>query len=422
MRASILLALLLVFFPLFCYPAGLRESADYEGRGYSLEFYYYDNETVYRSAQQIPEHSLNQIGPEGTRLISGGQTEVRYIPNSFYIFNDNDDGLILQILGGASYNLEKIVNEAREQHYSISGREPPDDFNPRWRAARMFDNILYTYNGVYWNDANNEYVLVDVSSGIPSVYILESENLRNYSITALSDPNTWIMLLDSTMNFVIDADRAYIIRYSGEVLQFAAGNHSLLFERTVSWRDCVISGWNGGERVFVDGETVAAYDFSTGAVRHMGKKVENVRFDMLMMRRSYLYEDEEGRRFVVESKSGKAYPAPEENFYDFGHFAKGYSYEEENRRYGVVCLFEDGVLKRKLILYGDAIRAASSLVIIGDKIYISGYLLAFTLDLNTGQVLSAFNARYSNRTKIDVHIFPFAESDIVYTHTIDYGR
>ena len=230
------------------------------GREYSLEFYIYDHTAIYLSAEQITERSLHQTGSEGTRLINGGQTEVRYSPNAFYVFNaygeNYSEDLILQTTEGASFNLNEIINEAREQHYSKSGREKPNDFNPGWHIARIFGKVLYAYNRVYWDEAKNEYALVDISAGKPSVYILETDNLKIGSMTALYEPHTWISLLDDAMDFVIDSEKAYLIRNSGEVLQFAVREHSLQFEKTVSWRDCIIPGWNGGERVFVNGETV----------------------------------------------------------------------------------------------------------------------------------------------------------------------
>jgi hypothetical protein len=392
---------------------------DARGREYSLEFYNYDYIPIYLSAQQINERSLHQTGSEGTRLINGRQTEVLYSPNVFYIFNAYDEGLILQTTDGASFNIDEIINEAREQYYSKIGREKPNNFNPGWHIARIFGKVLYAYNRVYWDEANSEYALVNISAN-PSVYILETDNLKIGSMTALYEPYTWISLLNNAMDFFIDSEKAYLIRNSGEVLQFAVREHSLQFEETVSWRDCIIPGWNSGERVFVNGETVEVYDFSTGTVRPLGKKVEIPHLHI--EGRNYLYEDEAGRRFVVEAESGSAYPEPEEEFHNFALFENGYIYADKDGHFYTVCLFEDGVLKRKLVLSGSAM-GDFSFSIYGDKIYIGRYLLAFTIDINTAQVSSAFNSIYSGRNAdIYVYIFPFAADDIVYTYTIDYGK
>ena len=397
---------------------------DARGREYSLEFYNYNHVAIYLSAQRITERSLHQTGSGGTRLVNDGQTEVRYSPNAFYVFKAYGENyrkdLILQITEGASFNLNGIINEAREQYYSKSGRERPNEFNPGWHIARIFGNVLYAYNRVYYDEANNEYALVDISAGNPSVYILETDNLRIDSMTALYEPHTWISLLDNAMDFVIDSEKAYLVRNSGEVLQFAVREHSLQFEKTVSWRDCIIPGWNSGERVFVNGETVEVYNFSTGTARPLGKKVEIPHLHI--EGRNYLYEAETGRRFVVEAKSGRAYPEPEEEFHNFALFEKGYIYADKDGRFYTVCLFENGVLKRKLVLSGSAM-GDFSFSIYGDKMYIGRYLLGFTVDINTGQVSSAFNSRDSGRNaEIYVYMFPFADDDIVYTYTIDYGK
>ena len=393
---------------------------DAGGQDYSLEFYAYDYETIYRSARQISEHSLHQTGPGGTRLISGGQTEIRYSPNALYVFNTYDDGLTLHTIEGSHFNLGQIINEAREQYYRESGREKPNNFNPDWHVARIFDHVLYAYNRVYYDEARNEYALVDISTDSPSVYIMETENLDIDSMTALYEPHTWISLLDNVMDFVIESGNAYLIRTTGEVLQFAAGEHSLQFEKAVSWRDCRIPGWKGGERVFVTDEAVEAYNFATGAVRPLGKKVE---IPYLHIEgRNYLYEDGEGRRFVVEAKSGKAYPEPTEEFHNFALFEQGYIYVDENQRFYTVCFFEDGALKRKLVLSGSAM-GDFSFSIHGDKMYLGMYLLAFTIDINTAQVSASFNTRDAGRNaEIYVYMFPFGTDDVVYTYTIDYGK
>jgi hypothetical protein len=215
---------------------------DTRGNEYSLEYYAYDYDTIYRSAQQIPELSLYLPGPNGTRRISESQNEIDYSSNRFYALNTYGD-LSLHTTNGENIDFNSLINAERERYYRESGKVKPNSSSPSWHIARVFGDILYVYNRVYYSEARNEYALVDISDSRPHVYIMDTETIDINSRTALYEPYTWISLLDGAMDFVIDAGKAYLVRKSGEVLIFNAGNNYLRFENTALWRDCRISGW-----------------------------------------------------------------------------------------------------------------------------------------------------------------------------------
>jgi hypothetical protein len=141
------------------------------GNEYSLEYYAYDYDTIYYSAQRIPESSLYLTGPNGTRRISESQSEIDYSPNTFYALNTYSD-LSLHTVAGERIDFNTLINTEREQYYREIGKEKPNNFNPRWHIARIFGDILYAYNRVYYDEAQNEYALVDISGDRPHVYIL----------------------------------------------------------------------------------------------------------------------------------------------------------------------------------------------------------------------------------------------------------
>jgi hypothetical protein len=393
---------------------------DPKGNEYTLEFYAYDYDTIYHSAQRIPEGSMYQSGPGGTQCVSESQREINYSPNTFYALYNYYSGLRLHTFAGESIDFDSLINSEREQYYHESSKKKPNDFEPGWHIASIFGDIFYAYNRVYYDEAENEYALVDISGGKPSVYILDTESINIGSMTALYEPHTWISLLDGAMDFTIDSGKAYLIRKSGEVLVFNAGKNFLQFEKTISWRDCRIPGWKGGERIFIVDETVESYDFSAGTAQTLGKKLEIPYYHV--EGRNYLYEDTNGRRFMAEANSGRIYPEPDEEYHNFAIFENGYIYTDDDQNFYTVCFFEDGILKRKLVLSGSAIRG-TSFSIYGDKIYLGMYGLAFTIDLTSMRVSKAFNTRDSGRNaEIYIYMFPFGENDIAYTYTIDYGK
>ena len=86
-----------------------------------------------------------------------------------------------------------------------------------------------------------------------------------------------------------------------------------------------------------------------------------------------------------------------------------------------VCIFAEGNLKRKLKFSGSGVK--HSFVIYGDKIYVGAYGLAFTLNLDTGQAGRAFYPSYTGgNADIYIYMFPFGNSDMVYTYIIGYGK
>jgi hypothetical protein len=393
---------------------------DSRGNTYSLEYYAYDYDTIYHSAQQIPEHSLYMTGPNGTRSISESQGEIDYSPNRFYVLDSYADGLSLHTVAGERIDFDSLINTEREQYYRESGKEKPSDFNPGWYISRIFGDILFANTRFYFTETRNEYALVDISGSRPRVYILDTENIAIDSQTALYEPYTWISLLEGAMDFVIDSGKAYLKRESGEVLIFNAGNNYLQFENTVSWRDCRIPGWKGGERVFVHDDTVEAYNFSTGTARTLGKNLEIPYYHV--EGRNYLYEDANGRRFIVEADSGKTYPEPDGEYHNFAIFENGYIFTDDDQNFYTLCFFENGILRRKLVLSGDAVNGRSFSVY-GNKIYLGMYCLALTIDITSMRVSKAFNTQAPGyNADIYVYMFPLGADDIAYTYTVNYGK
>jgi hypothetical protein len=364
-------------------------------------------------------------GDRAKTEIEGYLREIQYSPNSYftanifiYYSNGYRNDLTLFTPKGKQYNLEELINVARNSAYAGAGRPGPNDFNPSWYISRMFGQVLFAYVRVYYDKTAREFALLDMSGDSIAVYMLDTESIKINTQNALYEPYTYINLMDKAMDFVVDGGRAYLIRWTGEILVFALDKGFMRFEQTLNYRDCRIPGWKGGERAFVSDDTVVAYNFAAGTGRTLGQHLEIPYYHE--GGRNYLYQTPDGRRYIVEGETAVIYPEPAEEYHNFAVFENGYMYTDNDESFFTICLFEQGRLSRKLVLSGDAF--SESLSIFGNKIYVGGYL-AFTIDLASGKITRAFTVKQpEGNREVMAYMFPFGDNDIIYTYTIDYGK
>jgi hypothetical protein len=397
---------------------------DPEGNEYSREYFIYTYEDLLRQGEQLEEGDVFLLsGDRAKTEIEGYLDEIQYSPNAYFTANivtrDSNryrNDLTLFTPKGEQYNLEELINAARNSAYAGAGR--PNDFNPSWHISRMFGQVLFAYVRVYYDEAAREFVLLDMSGDSIAVYILDTESIKINAQTALYEPYTYINLMDKAMDFVADGGRAYLIRRTGETLVFALDKGFMRFEQTLNYRDCRIPGWKGGERAFVSDDTVIAYNFAAGTGRTLGQHLEIPHYQA--GGRNYLYQAPDGRRYIVEGETAVIYPEPAEEYHNFAVFEKGYIYTDNDENFFTVCLYEQGRLSRKLVLSGDAFSQTFS--IFGNKIYVGGYG-AFTIDLASGKITRAFTVKQpGGNREVMAYMFPFGDNDIIYTYTIDYGK
>jgi ankyrin repeat protein len=386
---------------------------DSRGNEYSLEYYAFDYDTVYHSAQKIPFHSLYQSGPGGNRRIGGEQDEVIFTANRFYTTNTRyGNDLSLHTVDGRVIDLDAAINEQWELYYRENGQEESDNSSYRgWNINAIFGNILHAHNSP-WDYHATKHVLVDISGNRPTAYILRPED--RIIIEAMESWNDM-----RARDLIIDSGKAYLIRRSDEILVFDVEKNTLQYEKTVSWRDCRIPGWRGGEYCFVEDGIVTAFNFSTGLARPLGKRVQSPSY----YSSDYIYEDADGGRFIIGT-GGRTYPMPDERFGRIATFDQGYFYEDPDENFITICFFENGILKRKIVLSGCFHNGGyGSLSIHGNKIYQGLECLAFTIDLTSMRVSRAFNTDDTgSNSRIEVYMFPFGTDDVVYTVYLDGGK
>lgn len=389
-----------------CYPNGIRdEMKETEGNEYSLEYYTYDYEEIYRSAQLIPEFSLYHSGPGGTRCISEKQTFIDYVPNMLYVMNERDENFTLHTVDGNIINLGAIVNEELERYYRISGREIPHDYSPYWTGHRLSDNIYGAFN--HLDAYSSVFLLLDLSGSQPSVYFEER-------IEGVNDSDLFRRV--GSNEIITDSRNLYIIYSVGVVGVYAIDGYYLKFEKVVRWQECRIPGWKGGERfLFADDRTVSAYDFASGTERTLGTKTEKPPYNFIQ------YEDADGQQFIM-TRSGKSRPWPEDEAdegYNFvGPFDRGYIYANLNINSIAIFFYENNKITRKIIISCGIIAPENyhfSFNIFGDKIYMGTTNLVFSIDLNTMQVIKAFSSVDNEDYGVVVFMFPFGEDDVVFT-------
>jgi hypothetical protein len=329
---------------------------DPEGNEYSQEYFIYTYDDLLRQGEQIEEGDVFLLSGDRAKTgIEGYLDEIQYSPNapSFFIANITT----LFAPNGKQYNLEELINAARNSAYAGAGR--PKDFNPSWHISRMFGQVLFAYVQVYYDEAAREFALLDMSGDNAAVYMLDTESIKINAQTALYEPYTYINLMDKAMDFVVDGGRAYLIRWTGEILVFALDKGFMRFEQTLNYRDCRIPGWKGGERAFVSDDTVIAYNFAAGTGRTLGQHLEIPYYHV--EGRNYLYQAPDGRRYIVEGETVVIYPEPAEEYHNFAVFENGYMYTDNDESFFTVCLFDQGRLSRKLVLSGDAFSQTFSI-------------------------------------------------------------
>jgi hypothetical protein len=302
-------------------------------------------------------------------------------------------------------------------YHRENGNERPKDF-PIFLENPGFLSLLFSgtyFVSTYYHD--HEYrgwvfgsALVDVSGGRPSVYIIDAKSLPPVFLLDTESFRISNNSMKPAWDFVIYSGKAYLFTNTGEAVVFNIDSRTLRYERTVPFREIRFPGWKGGEWFFVSNEMVTAYNLSTGTARTLGREVD------VEKRRNYygyyFYENTNGRRFVVESNSGKTYPMPEVEYGWFVVFDRGYIYSEKGNSHINICFFENGALKRKIILSGSAVGGPS---VYGNTLYIGRRHLAFKVDLTSMRVIKAFSSEeldlYSGYS---LDMFPFGADDIVY--------
>jgi hypothetical protein len=386
------------------------------GNTYSLEYYSYDYQPIYNSAPHIAGGDLLygtgpemlRSGPSGNRVIgyyhiTAINDTIHYIPNKCFITTNHyigPESLLLHTLNGNIIDLGTAFIERGREVFQSSYCSL-NNYN-----SCLFGDTFYVSVGYHSNRGHAsvyEKALIDISGGSPSVYILDD-----------IDTN----LIKSAWDFVINSGKAYLFTNTGEAVVFNVDSHTLRYERTVPFREIRIPGWKGGEWFFVSDEIVTAYNVSTGTVRTMGREVEKKEY----YRRYYFYEDANGRRFVVEKKSGKTYPVMTDTEYGwFDFFDRGYMYRKKDNRHLNICFFENGALKRKIVLSGSAVDGTGPLVY-GNTMYVGKRHLAFTVDLTSMRVVKAFSEDIIfDNSGYYIYMFPFGSDDIVYAEAYSDG-
>ena len=285
-------------------------ATDAGGNTYPLEHYSYDYHTIYHSAQRISGGDLLRNGPGGTRNIGhyelgyhGG--EIHYAPNKRFITTSYFIGsgkLLLHTLNGNIVDLDTAFNERMNIYYRENGRERLQDSYLVLHGTRLYSDTLFIDVTYHKNDHTtfvNENALIDISGGMPSVYILDAKSLPP---VYLSDTERFrigaSLQLESAWDFVIYSGKAYLLTNTGEAVVFNVNGHTLRYEETVPWREFRIPGWKGGEWIFVSDGMVTAYNISVGSMRQLGRHLENYGHHP----DAYFYEGTNGRRFIVESE------------------------------------------------------------------------------------------------------------------------
>jgi hypothetical protein len=303
---------------------------DVKENTYSLEYHNFDYKTIYDSAQRISGGVLRS-GPVGNRIIGnyrlgyhGG--EIDYIPDKRFIIRDHyRQQQPMHTIDGSVIDLGAAVDEQMNISHRENNMQRAADFFFSWRTADIFSNTLFVetaYNRDNYMEYLFEYTLIDISGGRPSVYIMDAKSLPPVYLWDAESFRIGVSLqLDYAWDFVIYSGKAYLFTNSGEAVVFNIDGHTLRYERTVPFRELRIPGWKGSEWIFVSDGIVTVYNLSTGTVRALGREVD-------VEKRGnyygyYFYEDTNGRRFVVESNSGKTYPMPEVEYVWFVVFDRG---------------------------------------------------------------------------------------------------
>jgi hypothetical protein len=385
-------------------------ATDAGGNTYSLEYYSYDYQTIYDSAQRISGGDLLRSGPDGTRKIcsyriDNSNGKIRYIKNKLFVLTGYwSADMLLHTLDGSVIDLSAAFSERINIYYRENDKKRLQDSHLVLDDTRLFGDTLCVevrYHNRDYKASVNEYALIDISGSEPSVYILDDVNNIEF---------IW-----SAWDFVIYSGKAYLFTNSGEAVVFNIDDHTLRYERTVPFWEIHISGWRGGEWIFVSDETITAYNLSTRAVRPLGMEVKNKEY----YPGYYFYEDTNGRRFVVGSNSGKTFPMLDVELDGISIFERGYMYREKDNRHINICFFEDGALKRKIVLSGSALGGA---FIYGNTLYMGMRHLAFTVDLTSMQIGKSFSSeKIHYNSGYRLNMFPFGADDIVYGEVYDDG-
>jgi hypothetical protein len=376
------------------YPKGIHEDP--------VKYHAFDYETIYSSAQNITENTLyHSGGPGGMRMISENHKTVGYIPNKHYTMNDQHDKLLLSTVDGNVIELSAIINGELEQYYRKSGGGKSPDYQPQWDIFLVVDDIYFA--GDFQNDDDWSAALVDLSANKQSVYFLK---VRASSL---------FLPLLLARDIVIDSSNIYTIGFWGEVTVFAIKDNFLQFEKAISWRDCRIPGWKGGERVIIDDDdgTVSAHDFASGNSRTLGTRIKHQ-----WSYNGIFYEDANGRPFISD-RDGKFWPWLGEGYDFINFFDQGYMYADRGRNSIIICFFENGELTRKTIISCENIIPDSgnyAFTVHKDKLYMGMKNLACAIDMNTMQVTKAFSTdNTASDTPVFIYMFPFGEEDVVYS-------
>jgi hypothetical protein len=390
---------------------------DRRGHTYPVQYLCYDFDEIQKTAETIkPRTVVLQYRDGGTELFSPDGNEIHYMPNRYFTLQGRE-GLALYTRGGGVKNLDAVINEARA---SLSGWENPPK-GPSWHIAVLYDRELAAYTRSYYGDRESEICFINIDDEGQSLYMLDRESLKINTMNALYEPYTWIDLFEDIMELKISDARTCVIKRTGEVYIFNHRDHSAVFEKAAAYRECVLPEWDGAERAFVKDGMVTAYNFRTGAERALGRQIEIPYYAEKY--RNYLFETENGERYIVEAGSLTICPEPEGEYHNFAFFENGYIYTDNEEQFFYVCLLdEDQRITQKLILTGSAITRGGAFSVYGNKIYRGSHGLGFTIDMSTTKVIKSYASEAGGNTDTYVYLFPFGENDIVYTYVIDYGK
>jgi hypothetical protein len=297
---------------------------------------------------------------------------------------------------------QSINNILKEYCSKSSNTKLKDIYDELYiHLVKLFENQI-VLGGSYFDETLKYYksycFIIKPDIDKPEIKELDLTFTRNL---------TWFWVLEI---FYTD-EEMYLICKDGDIIIFKIEEDKLIQVDNKKYNKFIIDNIESHVIPFKNNDGfVELYDFSTGKSKILGKYINNLGNEAVLLR----FIADNGKEYIIDQKTGKIILRPDESCGDLSFIDNGYLYYTGDDI--VVCLSDIAANKLKQYrIGGTAISRGDNIAMSGNKLFITGYLVSFIIDINNGKVLySAYTEPAYGNCDAWMRAFPFGNKEIIY--------
>ncbi|MDR1100299.1 MAG: hypothetical protein LBL28_07450 [Treponema sp.] len=402
--------------------------------------YHYDMDEIVENMKELELESayinkdmlITNIGK-----LPGGDTY--YYDDTFFIL-DSDDNIIVYLPDNNYIPINDIITKDWKKLYpdnNYSGIEPAKMTVKRSNVIAAYKNMLIAFLRINIPDKNNgtiyeieRYVFIQIND-VSAEERVEFFPINLGHIVEYYSTDRYTFLKDIE-SIEVGENKIYFIEKTGVISIFEIKRGTIEYIRHDIYENIIDGGINDGEKLFCINNKIIKYNLRTGEKNILGRQIKPRDYSYLL-NGYYLYEDDDGKNFIINSETLVSIPEPGEPYYYFHMFDNGFFYSAmmdstyqmgENTHTIFLYNKEPSQLTKKIIIEGSGAALLHDLTIKNNTVYVARVgNIGFSINIDTGNVLKAYHCPYPPTNGYSHPAFVlWGDDEIIFTRTIYHGK